>query len=283
MKNLSGKVAVITGGGSGLGREFAFCCARRGMKLVLADVDEAGLVESVRLLKEKTPALDVATLRVDVSRIEQVEALAQLAQQRFGGAHLLFNNAGVGVGGPIWENTVADWQWVLNVNLFGVAWGIKAFTPLMLKQGEGHIVNTASAAGWMNGPGAGIYNVSKCAVVAMSETLAADLKDAGADVGVSVVSPAFFMTPMMHNSKRARPAELADTAAESEIAKKRNEQTRYAMEHGKVSAAEIAEITLQAVEQDQFYVFPHKKIKKIVLARAQAVQDEKMAFNPLAE
>lgn len=282
MKNLSGKVAVITGGGSGLGREFASCCAQRGMKLVLADVADAGLAESVRLLTEKFPGIEIATMRVDVSHIEQVEALAALAVERFGGAHLLFNNAGVGVSGPIWENTVADWQWVLNVNLFGVAWGIKVFTPLMLKQGEGHIVNTASAAGWMNGPGAGIYNVSKCAVVAMSETLALDLQDVGGNVGVSVVSPAFFQTPMMLNSERARPAELSDTAAESEIARKRKEQTRYAMEHGKVSAAEIAAITLQAVEQDQFYVFPHKKIKKIVLARAQAVQDEKAPFNPLA-
>lgn len=282
MKDLNGKVAVITGGGSGLGREFAHCSARRGMKLVLADVDETGLVETVRLLKEHTPGIEVITQRVDVSRLEQVEALARLALERFGGAHVLFNNAGVGAGGPIWENTVADWQWVLNVNLFGVAWGIKAFMPMMLKQGEGHIVNTASAAGWMNGPGAGIYNVSKCAVVAMSETLALDIKDVGGNVGVSVVSPAFFPTPMMANSERERPAEQADAAPMSEIARKRQEQTHYAMQHGKVSAAEIAEVTLSAVEKNQFYVFPHKKIKKLVLARAQAVQDEILPYDPLA-
>jgi NAD(P)-dependent dehydrogenase (short-subunit alcohol dehydrogenase family) len=282
LDKLIGKVSVITGAGSGLGRELAQSCAQRGMKLVLADVDESGLAETVGLLEARNPAAEIATLRVDVSELGQVEALAQLALDRFGGAHVVFNNAGVGTGGLIWENTEVDWRWVLGVNLFGVAWGIKVFTPIMLKQGEGHIVNTASAAGWMNGAGASVYNVSKCAVVAMSESLANDLKDAGSTVGVSVVSPAFFPTPMIHNSARNKPADAAGVGALSEAARKREEQTDYAMQHGKLSAAEIAEITLSAVEENRFYVFPHRKVKDLVVARAQFVHDGKTAYDPLA-
>ncbi|MBA1147645.1 SDR family NAD(P)-dependent oxidoreductase [Ectothiorhodospiraceae bacterium WFHF3C12] len=281
MKELEDKVAVITGGGSGLGRELALGCARRGMKLVLADVDESGMQETVTEVEKAAPGTGTATMKVDVSRLEDVEALANLAKERFGGAHLLFNNAGVGINAPIWENTVGDWNWVLGVNLYGVAWGIKVFAPIMLEQGEGHIVNTASAAGWMNMAGSGIYNVSKCSVVAMSETLANDIKDVGGNVGVSCLSPAFFPTPIIE-SERNRPAEHAETAPDSEARRKREEQLRQAVTKGKLSAEEVAEITIKAVEANQFYIFPHQKIKQLILARAEAVQDEKTAFDPTA-
>lgn len=281
MRELGGKVAVITGGGSGLGRELALACARRGMRLMLADVDEAGMAETARLASEAQAEIEVDTLRVDVANLEQVEALAQRAKERFGGAHLLFNNAGVSCGGPLWEHTAADWQWVLGVNLQGVAWGIKAFVPLMLEQGEGHIVNTASAAGWLNGPGSGIYNASKAAVVAISETLYFDLQDVGAEqIGVTVLSPAFFPTPII-DSERNRPAELADTAPMTEARRLRNEQIRYAVQHGRISAEEIAEMTLAAVEKNQFYVFPHQKIKALIKARAEAADREAAAFDTL--
>lgn len=282
MKNLNGKVAVITGGGSGLGRELALACARRGMKLVLADVDETGMAETLRLVEQERPGTDGATMLVDVSKLEQVEALADFARQRFGGAHLLFNNAGVSVGGPLWDFTAADWQWVSGVNLFGVAWGIKAFVPMMIEQGEGHIVNTASAAGWVNGAGSGIYNATKCAVVAISETLAFDLKDAGAEgIDVTVLSPAFFPTPIV-DSARNRPSELADTAPMSEARRQRDERLRYAVQHGRISAAEIAEMTLAAVERNQFYVFPHQKVKALIKARAEAAEREMEPFDTLA-
>jgi len=281
MQDLQGKVAVITGGGSGLGRELARSCAKRGMKLVLADVDEAGLAETVRLVEEEVPGVETATLRVDVSKLEQVQALAELAQQRFGAAHVVFNNAGVSVNGPIWDNTPADWQWVLGVNLYGVVWGIKTFVPLMLKQGEGHIVNTASAAGWMNSPGMAVYNVSKSGVVALSETLALDLRDVGANIGVTVLCPAFFLTGIF-KSERNRPAELADTAPPTEAQRKRSEQLQYAVQHGRIGAADIAEMTLKAVEDNQFYVFPHRKIKALIQARAEAAQAEMRCFDPLA-
>lgn len=284
MKNLRNKVAVITGGGSGLGRELALSCARQGMNLMLADVNEAGLAETMDLAKKESSVVEVQSRLVDVSRLPEVEALAAATLDNFGATHVVFNNAGVGASGRIWENSAEEWQWVLGVNLLGVAWGIKAFTPILLQQGSGHIVNTASAAGWMNGPGSGIYNVSKCAVVAMSETLALDLKQAGSNIGVTVVSPAFFPTPLIANSKRARLDQLrgSGTTGLPEAARKHQEQVDYAMRHGKILAAEIAELTLAAVEENRFYVFPHSKIKDLVLARAQAVQKGIFAFDPLA-
>lgn len=281
MQDLKGKVAVITGGGSGLGRELALCCASRGMQLLLGDVDEAGMQETLRLVEERAPGTPCATMRLDVSRLEQVQAFAELCKTRFGGAHLLFNNAGVSVNGPIWENTPADWDWVLGVNLYGVVWGIKAFTPIMLEQGEGHIVNVASAAGWLNGPSAGIYNVSKCSVVAMSETLAMDLRDVGAEnVGVSVLCPAFFPTGIA-DSHRNRPADKAETIVKTEIAEKRAQALKYAVEHGRIPASEVAEMTLKAVEDDQFYIFPHRKIKQLIAMRAAAADREKDVFDSM--
>lgn len=281
MQDLKNKVAVITGGGSGLGRELALCCAGRGMKLLLGDVDEAGMQETLRLVEERAPGTESTTMRLDVSKLEQVQAFADLCKTRFGGAHLLFNNAGVSVNGPIWENTPADWDWVLGVNLYGVVWGIKAFTPIMLEQGEGHIVNVASAAGWLNGPSAGIYNVSKCSVVAMSETLALDLRDAGArNVGVSVLCPAFFPTGIA-DSQRNRPADKADTIVKTAIAEKRAQELKYAVEHGRIPASDVAEMTLKAVEDDQFYVFPHRKIKQLIAMRAAAADREKDVFDSM--
>ncbi len=281
MQDLKDKVAVITGGGSGLGRELALCCAARGMKLLLGDVDEAGMQETLRLVEERAPGTESTTMRLDVSRLEQVQAFAELCKTRFGTAHLLFNNAGVSVNGPIWENTQADWDWVLGVNLYGVVWGIKTFTPMMLEQGEGHIVNVASAAGWLNGPSAGIYNVSKCSVVAMSETLALDLRDAGSEkIGVSVLCPAFFPTGIA-DSQRNRPADKADTIERNEIAEKRAQALKYAVEHGRIPASDVAEMTLKAVEDDQFYIFPHRKIKQLIAMRAAAADREKDVFDSM--
>lgn len=282
MQALSGKVAVITGGGSGFGRALAHGCAQRGMKLVLADVDEAGLAETVAQVDAAVPGAACVTRRTDVSRLDEVQALADLAGERFGGAHVVFNNAGVSCGGPVWELTPSDWQWVLGVNLYGVIWGIKAFVPMMLQQGEGHVVNTASAAGWMNPAGGAIYNVSKCSVVSLSETLAGDLRDAGAGVGVTVVSPAFFPTNIA-DSERNRPAELGETAPMTEARRRRSEMVKQAVAKGRLSADEIAEQTLQAVEADQFYVFPHQRIKDAIRARAEAACAEQAAFDPFAQ
>ncbi|MFV8834021.1 SDR family NAD(P)-dependent oxidoreductase [Aquisalimonas sp. APHAB1-3] len=281
MEQLRNRVAVITGGGSGLGRELALCCARRGMAVVLGDVDEPGMEETRRLITAASPDVDCAAYPLDVSSLQAVTAFAEEVFARFGAVHVLFNNAGVAVNGPLWEHTEADWQWVLGVNLNGVAWGIKAFVPRMLAQGEGHVVNTASAAGWVNAPGSGIYNTSKCGVVAMSETLALDLRDVDAPIGVTVLSPAFFPTPIAE-SERNRPAALADTAPMSEARRRRSDELRYAVQHGRIAADAIAEMTLAAVEADQFYVFPHRGIKELIRARAEAANREETVFDTLA-
>lgn len=280
MQDFQGKVAVITGGGSGLGRELALSCAARGMHLVLGDVDEKGMQETVRLVAEAHPATESVTMKLDVSKLDQVEALAELCKSRFGAAHLIFNNAGVSVGGPAWENTVADWEWVMGVNLYGVVWGVKVFTPMLIEQGEGHIINTASAAGWLNGPSMAVYNVTKHSVVALSETLALDLRDVGAKVGVTCLCPAFFPTAI-HESARNRPQDMADTVEPSEIMQKRTEMIKQAVTKGKIQAADIAEMTLKAVENDQFYVFPHRKIKDLIKMRAAAADAEGAAFDSL--
>ena len=280
MKDFQGKVAAITGGGSGLGRELALCCAARGMKLVLGDVDEKGMVETQRLIEAAHPGTETATMRLDVSSLDQVQAFADLCKSSFGGVHLVFNNAGVSVGGPVWENTVADWDWVMGVNLYGVVWGVKVFTPLLIAQGEGHIVNTASAAGWLNGPSMAIYNVTKHSVVALSETLALDLRDVGANVGVTCLCPAFFPTGIS-DSARNRPADKAETITPSDVMLKRAELTKAAVAKGKIQASDIAELTLKAVENDQFYVFPHRKIKELIKLRAAAADREQVVFDSL--
>ncbi|AQZ94987.1 SDR family NAD(P)-dependent oxidoreductase [Halopseudomonas phragmitis] len=280
MKDFQGKVAAITGGGSGLGRELALCCAARGMKLVLGDVDEKGMVETQRLVEAAHPGTETTTMRLDVSSLDQVQAFADLCKSSFGGVHLVFNNAGVSVGGPVWENTVADWDWVMGVNLYGVVWGVKVFTPLLIAQGEGHIINTASAAGWLNGPSMAIYNVTKHSVVALSETLALDLRDVGANVGVTCLCPAFFPTGIS-DSARNRPADKAETITPSDVMLKRAELTKAAVAKGKIQAADIAEMTLRAVENDQFYVFPHRKIKELIKLRAAAAEREQVVFDSL--
>ena len=193
MKQFAGGVAVITGGASGFGKEFAKIGAGLGMKLVLADIQQDALDAAVAEFKAQ--GVDVVGLRVDVSKVEDVQALADLAIKTFGKVNLLFNNAGVGSGGLIWENTERDWDWVLGVNLHGVIHGVRIFTPLMLEAAkkdpsyEGHIVNTASMAGLLNAPAMGIYNVSKHAVVALSESLYQDLSLVTEQVHCSVLCP----------------------------------------------------------------------------------------------
>jgi NAD(P)-dependent dehydrogenase (short-subunit alcohol dehydrogenase family) len=275
MQDLNNKVAVITGAGSGLGRELALACARRGMRIAGADVDEPGLAETKRLLLAESPKATFFSHKVDVSKLESVQAFAAAVVSQLGAAHVLFNNAGVAVQGPLWHNSEKDWQWVLGVNLLGVAWGIKAFVPGMIAQGEGHIVNTASAAGWAYMPDLGIYNVTKSGVVAMSETLLADLRTAGTKLGVTVLCPAFFRTGIT-NASRNRPSELADVSAapvqESDAAREARERRQawvdQAIDASPVNAKDIAELTLDAVVAARFYVFPHPEIKEFIAVRA---------------
>ena len=249
-KDLAGKVAVITGAASGFGREFARLAARRGCKLVLADVQEDALAEAAAELSAQ--GADLLAQPTNVSKAEQVEALAERTLQRFGAVHLLFNNAGVGAGGLRWENTVQDWEWVLGVNLWGVVHGIRTFTPLMLQGMRadpdyfGHIVNTSSIAGLLSPPGLGVYNVSKHAVVTLSETLYHDLRLIEARIGVSVLCPAFVPTGIAH-SHRNRPAELTNQTPPTPSQLRAQAQTKKAVESGHLTAAQVAEQTFSAI------------------------------------
>lgn len=259
MKNFADKVAVITGAASGFGREFALIGARLGMKLVLADVQQDAL-DVVKAELEDQGA-QVLALRCDVRHAHEVQALADATMQRFGAVHLVFNNAGVGSGGLIWENTQADWEWVLGVNLWGVIHGVRIFTNLMLEcaktdpEYEGHIVNTASMAGLLNAPTMGVYNVSKHAVVSLTETLYQDLQLAQAPIGASVLCP-YFVPTGISQSHRNRPEDVASgkVTASQKVAQS---MTDKAVTSGKVSASEVAENTFKAIRDQQFYIFSH--------------------------
>jgi NAD(P)-dependent dehydrogenase (short-subunit alcohol dehydrogenase family) len=267
MQDFKGRTAVITGAASGFGREFARLAKSLGMRLVLADVDRAALDEVMAELGGKP---DAVGLRVDVADPAQVAQLAALAKSTFGPVHLLFNNAGVGAGGYVWENSEHDWNWVLGVNLMGVVHGLRYFVPDMLvssRAGEpAHIVNTASMAGWLNAPLMGVYNVSKQAVVALTESLYHDLQLAGSAIGVSLLSPAFVATGISH-SHRNRPEHLtAEAATPSQRAAQA--QTKKAVESGRLSAAAVAQMTFDAIRADRFYIFTHPQILPLVANRA---------------
>jgi NAD(P)-dependent dehydrogenase (short-subunit alcohol dehydrogenase family) len=266
VKDLSGKVAVITGAGSGIGRELAWACARQGASVVLADIDEPGMAETA--VHVATEALQV---RCDVSKAGDLERLAERAYGKFGAAHLLLNNAGVAVCGPAWAATLDDWKWVLDINLKGVVHGIRAFVPRMLSQGdEGHVVNTASVAGLLSLPGSAVYCVSKHAVVTLSECLHHDLRVAGSRIGVSVLCPAFVNTGIAE-SQRNRPAHLAQT---NPLAAPYEGAMRRAVAAGKLSAADVAALTLDAVKANRFYVLPHQKIKDAIETRMHDILGE---------
>lgn len=260
MKTFRDKVAVITGGASGLGRQFASVAAREGMKLVLADVQSDALERALDELRAQ--GASVIGRICDVRKSEQVQALADAAVAEFGTVHLVFNNAGVGSGGLIWENTEADWEWVMGVNVWGVVHGVRIFTRLMLDAAakdpsfEGHIVNTASMAGLLNAPAMGVYNVSKHAVVSLSETLYQDLQLVGAPIGASVLCP-YFVPTGISQSHRNRPEDvrMTDRPTASQIAAQ--VMTDKAVSSGKVSAEDVAEITFKAIADGQFYIYSH--------------------------
>ena len=206
--------------------------------------------------------VEVLAMSCDVRKGEQVEALAKAAMARFGAVHLVFNNAGVGAGGLIWESTQADWEWVLGVNLWGVIHGVRVFTPLMLecaKQDpdyEGHIVNTASMAGLLNPPTMGVYNVSKHAVVSLSETLYHDLDLISAPIGASVLCPYFVQTGISQSHKH-RPDDVRDNAAPTASQMASQVTLEKAVSSGKVSASEVAERTFDAISNNIFYIYSH--------------------------
>lgn len=282
MDQFDGKVAVITGAGSGFGREFAMKSAALGMKLVLADVDAAALAATVEMAR--TGGVQVLGVPTDVSDATQVDALARVTLESFGGVHLLFNNAGVGAGGLVWESSANDWAWVFGVNVMGVANGVRAFTPIMLAQNEpAHIVNTASVAGLLASPGMGVYNASKHAVVALTETLYHDLAMVGADmhIGCSLLCPAFVPTGIA-TAERSRPDRLHNDAPMTESQKLADEQLKKAVESGRLSARDVAELSFEAIRERRFYVLTHPKILATVELRFDDVMKQKNPTDPMS-
>ncbi len=281
IEDFKNKTAVLTGAGSGFGLECARIGARLGMNLVLADVQQDALDQAAAELRAS--GAPVLAFRLDVSKAAEVEALGQAVQARFGVPHLVFNNAGVGAGGLIWETSVKDWEWVLGVNVMGVAHGVRVFTPMMLEAARrdpayrGHIVNTASMAGLLNPPNMGVYNVSKHAVVSLSETLYQDLALVTDQISASVLCP-FFVPTGINQSQRNRPADLQDAAAQPTRSQLIGQaMSSKAVGSGKVSAADVAQLVFDAIGANRFYIYSHPKAIRSVQTR---LEDIVLARNP---
>jgi NAD(P)-dependent dehydrogenase (short-subunit alcohol dehydrogenase family) len=273
ISNFKGKTAVLTGAGSGFGLECARIAAHSGMNVVLVDVQKDALDAAKTELEAK--GIQVMARLVDVSNAAQMQALANDVQQQFGAPHFVFNNAGVASGGLLWENTEADWQWVLGVNVWGVIHGVRLFTPMMLEAAkndsnyQGHIVNTASMAGLLTPPNMGVYNVSKHAVVALTETLYQDLKLVTDQISASVLCP-YFVPTGISQSHRNRPSTLkADKPTQSQLIGQA--MSDKAVSSGKVTAAEVAQLVFDAVAHDQFYIYSHPQALGNVQSRMDAI------------
>ena len=286
MKAFKGRTAVITGAGSGFGLEASRIAAREGMNVVMADVQQDALDKAAAEIGRL--GAQVLPYRLDVARAAEVEALGAATLARFGAPHLVFNNAGVGSGGLIWETTVKDWEWVIGVNLMGVAHGVRVFTPMMLEAArkdpgyEGHIVNTASMAGLLNPPNMGVYNVSKHAVVSLSETLYQDLALVTDQIGASVLCP-FFVPTGINQSQRNRPAEMTDGAKPTRSQVIQQALSEKAVGSGKVSAAQVAQFVFDAVAARRFYIYSHPKALGSVQMRMEDIMQSRNPSDPFAD
>jgi NAD(P)-dependent dehydrogenase (short-subunit alcohol dehydrogenase family) len=274
MQEFKDKVAVITGGASGLGLAMARRFAREGMKLALGDVEE----EPLRRVEQefRRAGVPVLAIRTDVSRGHDVERLAEKTLATFGAVHIVCNNAGVGPGGVIWENSTADWEWVLGVNVWGVIHGVRVFVPIMLRQNiPCHVVNTASVAGLLSVPGMGVYCVSKHAVVTLTECLYHDLQARGAKIGVSLLCPAYVPTGIA-DSERNRPAALHNPPRpRSPEDLEREQMMRHAVESGRIKPDDVAEMVFDAIVRERFYILTHPRIKGAVEARVQDIIEDR--------
>ena len=281
---LHGGVAVITGAASGFGLEASRIAAARGMHIVMADVQEQALETAVAEITAL--GVQVMPFILDVSKAVEVEALGAATLARFGAPSFVFNNAGVGAGGLIWEHTLKDWEWVVGVNLMGVAHGVRVFTPMMLAAADkdpafrGHIVNTASMAGLLNAPNMGVYNVTKSAVVAMSETLFQDLALVTDQISASVLCP-FFVPTGISQSQRNRPEDLpAAKPTKSQLIGQA--MSDKAVGSGKVTAADVAQKVFDAVAANQFYIYSHPKAIGSVQTRLEDILQARNPTSPFA-
>lgn len=284
--SFAGKTAVLTGAGSGFGLECARMGAKLGMNLVLADVQQDALDRAVS--EVQAAGAQVLGIRVDVSKADPMDALGAATLARFGAPHLVFNNAGVGSGGLMWEHTAQDWEWVFGVNVMGVAHGVRVFTPLMLAAAardplwRGHIVNTASMAGLVNPPNMGLYNASKHAVVSLSETLYQDLALVTDQISASVLCP-YYVPTGIAMSHRNRPKDAAlHTAKPSKSQMIAQAMLNKAVEGGKVTAAEVAQRVFDAVSARQFYIYSHPQALDAVQTRMEDLLQGRNPTDPFA-
>jgi NAD(P)-dependent dehydrogenase (short-subunit alcohol dehydrogenase family) len=272
MKDFRDKVAVVTGAASGIGRALAGALAAEGMRVVLADVEATALDEAAHAIA--TSGARTIAVRTDVAKGDQVEALAKAALDAFGAVHVVCNNAGVSVSGLSWMHTVADWEWVLGVNLWGVIHGVRVFTPILLgQQADGHVVNTASIAGLLSAPGMAVYDVAKHGVVTLSETLHHELRMLGAPIGVSVLCPAWVNTRIL-DSARNRPATLGATAQTMPGREEIEQMARRILAAG-LPPERVAALVVQAIRESRFWIFPHPEWKQFVRTRMEDALEER--------
>jgi NAD(P)-dependent dehydrogenase (short-subunit alcohol dehydrogenase family) len=273
MDKLEGKVAVVTGAASGIGFALASCFAGEGMKIVIADVESEALEAARGHLSAK--GAEVHAVTCDVSDPASVDALRAETLSRFGAAHVVCNNAGVAGGGLSWEIPLATWEWVLGVNLLGVVNGIRSFVPLLLEQGEGHLVNTASAAGLLTMPYMGPYSASKHAVVAITEGLAMELQLAGGKVGVSVLCPMWVRTRIAESERNA-PSGVQSSRALSGSGRQVEQEDGLrgavaGLVAGGMDPGEVALYVRDAIISDRFWILPHDDVRESQLARANRI------------
>jgi NAD(P)-dependent dehydrogenase (short-subunit alcohol dehydrogenase family) len=262
MQLAKGNVAVVTGAASGIGLALAERFASSGMHVVLADVDDAGLAAAAKQIGR--PGVETLTVRTDVSNVDSVQALADATFERFGGAHVVCNNAGVASSADEWFGPLSSWEWVMGVNLWGVVHGVRAFLPRLIAQGGGHFVNTASIAGLYPGFGPS-YDATKHAVVAITEDLYRAMTTAGLPIGVSVLCPGWVRTNIM-DADRNWPAELGEkppAAFGSDVIRK---HVVRAIDEGATPAA-VADLVADAVVEERFWVFPHPDFVELVVRR----------------
>jgi len=271
MNNFNDKVAVITGAASGIGRAIAFRCASERMKIILADIEQPALDQAEQALR--ATGAKVLAVRTDVSKVSEVETLAQKTIDTFGVVHLLFNNAGVGTGSTVWDSSLTDWQWVMGVNLWGVIYGVWIFVPIMLAQDtECHIVNTASIAGLLPNHPSAPYQVTKHAVVALTENLYYSLAERHAKVNVSVLCPGWVNTRIM-DSDRNRPPELQNEPINETISPELDaivQEMRHAAQAG-LPPQQVADFVFNAIRAEQFYILTHPEFTPIVQVRMENI------------
>ena len=266
-----GRVAVVTGAASGMGLAMADTFATAGMKVVLADIEEGALDAAVE--RVAATGAEAVGVRTDVSKLDQIEALAQATLDRFGAVHVLCNNAGVGVGAPVGQTSMADWRWTLDIDLWGPIYGCEVFLPLIEEQGEGHINSTASMAGLYAGASLGAYNVAKHGVVALMASLERDLRFRESPVRASVLCPGPIDTKIV-DSQRNRDADDAAQHVETEQGQKFWDFLTRSLAAG-MDPAEVGPMVLDAIEQEKFWVLTHPEMGEIAVSQAKAMLEDR--------